>query len=142
MSKIIPALPNKYKRNQRILTDRQIEEAKELLKSNSQRWVAHYFNVSRGTIVRHCVDGMKEYFKRKAREWDELHPEQARERNRKQALRIYHLRSKLFPESMRRYRQIQRNKIGKEYFRIKAQEFRKKHPSYWKRYKQADRATN
>jgi hypothetical protein len=130
-----PHIPKKLQRNQRILTDEQIKEAKEMLKDgNSQRWVAKHFKVSRSCIVRHCVPGMKEYFQRKSREWDIEHPNEAAKRRATQALRTYHLLSKLYPKKMKQIRKESKEKTGKEYFRLKQKEFRKRHPKYWKKF--------
>jgi len=130
-----PTIPEKLKLNQRILTDSQIKKAKEMLKGKSQRFVAGYFGVSRGTIVRHCVSGMKEYYIKKSREWDLKNKEKAQLRNAKQALRAYHIISDNYPEEMKEYRKQQKDKIGKTYFKNNQREFRERNPDYYKKFK-------
>lgn len=122
----LPRIPTHLKKNQPLLSMSDIEEAKEMLNTNSQRFVAKHFGVSRACIVRNCIPKMKEYYRKKAREWDRNNPEKARARKAKQMLNAYHLVTNIYPEEMKVYRKQQKDKIGKEYFKIKQREYRKK----------------
>jgi transposase len=118
------------------MTDEMIREGIDLLEEgNSERFVARRLGVSRSTVRIHCKAGWKEEFRKKYKNYayTKNFPNQM-EARKKSALRRYHILSELYPEEMKAYRKRQKEKIGKEYFRLKSREFRERHPNYWKRY--------
>lgn len=116
MKTITPRIPKKYLKNQRILTDAQIKRAKKMLETNSQSFVGRHFKVSKTTIARHCIPGMKERFIIKARKWDLNHPIETAERIKKQSRNSYWLLQKLMPERMKKYRRIMYLRRNKKYY--------------------------
>jgi len=119
----------------RKLTDEQIEEGKRLLEEgNSERWVARRLEVSRANVRMHCKEGWKEIYYSRYKTADYARKYRNPERDRINALERYHILARLYPKRMRESQKKVREKIGKEYFRIKSREFRKRYPRYWEKY--------
>jgi len=116
------------------MTNEMIEKGTLMLdEGDSERFVARELGVSRHTVRIHCKRGYKELFRNKYKTmaYIKTQPNQIikrRESSRKRAELI----AKLHPKEMKEYRKIKRQKIGKEYFRIKLREFRQRNPDYYK----------
>lgn len=120
------------------MSDEMIEKGMFMLdEGNSERFVARELGVSRHTVRIHCKRGYKELFRNKYKTYTYIktQPNQI-EKRRELARKRAKLTAKLHPNEMKKYRKIKRQKIGKEYFRIKSIEFRKKNPDYYKNYYQ------
>lgn len=118
------------------MTDKMIEKGIYLLDTgNSERFVAGLLGVSRATARRHCKRGYKEEYRKKYKCYAYIKTQLHQiERRREGAKRRWQIIAELYPEKIRKYRKLQKQKRGKEYFKIKAREFRKKHPDYYKKY--------
>ena len=118
------------------MTDDMIEKGMFMLdEGNSERFVARELGVSRHTVRIHCKRGYRELFRSRYKTFDYIktQPNQIKSR-RENAKKRARLIAKLYPEEVKEYRKEIREKYGKEYFRLKLIEFRKKHPDYWKKY--------
>jgi len=118
------------------MTNEMIEKGIFMLdEGNSERFVARELGVSRHTVRIHCKRGYKELFRKIYKSYDYLktQPNQIEKRGQN-SRRRYQILSELYPKEMKEYRKIQKDKIPKEYFRLKSIEFRKKHPDYWRKY--------
>ena len=130
-----PKLPNKYNKNKRILTDEQLSQAQEMLNNwHSQRFVANHFNVSRNAIMVHLRPELKEYFRKKSKEFWKNNPDKCREYKKKSEIERYRLKNTIFPLEMKICRKKSAELMGKKYFAEKQREFRLKHPDYYKKF--------
>lgn len=96
----IPRLPPELvTSSNRKLTDEQIELGKELLKDNSERYVANLLGVSRHTMKMHCKPGYREwYYEAHKKKWRQ-DPDKKRVATRKRLALLREVK----PEEMKLY---------------------------------------
>ena len=116
------------------MTNEMIEKGTLMLdEGDSERFVARELGVSRHTVRIHCKRGYKELFRSRYKivAYLKTQPnqlEKRKENSRKRARLI----AKLYPNEMKEYRKIHKQKYSKEYFMIKSREFRQRNPNYYK----------
>ena len=119
-----PKLGLEYKK--KALSESQISQAKEMLVFNSERYVAKHFGVGRMAVRYYCRHGVKEYCIEKSKVWRQNNKEKYKEIHKQSSKKLNDFRNAVMPDRMRAYQKRVRDHYGKEYYRKKQAEYRKR----------------